>query len=77
MSVFDLNNLNQKQNPNLSQIQLQNLNSLMLLNTYDKYMYLKLYIDDSDDLKNKYISYEELFSSLSYIFLNPSIHENL
>jgi dUTP pyrophosphatase len=56
MSVFDQNNLNQKQNLNLSQIQLQNLNSLTLLNTYDKYMYLKLYIDDSDDLKNKYIN---------------------
>jgi len=54
MSVFDLNNVNQKQN--LSQIQIQLQNSSMLLNTYDKYMYLKLYIDDSDDLKNKYIN---------------------
>ena len=34
-------------------------------------------LKSNNDLKNKYISYEELFSSLSYIFLNPSIHENL
>jgi len=51
MTEFDLNNVNQ----NPTQLQLQNLNSLKLLNTYDKYMYLKLYIDDSNNLKEKYI----------------------
>ena len=52
MSVYDLNNLNL----NPTQIQLQNhsQNIQKLLDTYDKYMYLKLYIDDTNDLKQKY-----------------------
>ena len=51
MSGFESNNTNQNQ----TLIQLQNLNPSKLLNTYDKYMYLKLYIDDTNDLKQKYI----------------------
>lgn len=52
MSVFESNNT--IQNP--TQSQLLNLNPSKLLNTYDKYMYLKLYIDDANnDLKNRYI----------------------
>jgi len=52
MSVFDLSNT--IQNP--TQSQLLNLNPSKLLHTYDKYMYLKLYIDDNNnDLKNRYI----------------------
>jgi len=52
MSVFELNNTIQNQN----QSQLQNLDPSKLLDTYDKYMYLKLYIDDNNnDLKNRYI----------------------
>jgi len=50
MNVFGLN-----VNLNLSQIQLLNLNPSKLLDTYDKYMYLKLYVDDSNDLKQKYV----------------------
>jgi dUTPase len=47
MTEFDLNNLN------LNQI--LNLDPSRLLNTYDKYMYLKVYVDDTNDLKQKYI----------------------
>ena len=53
MSGFDLNNLNL--NPTQLQLQSHSQNIQKLLNTYDKYMYLKLYIDDTDDLKNTYI----------------------
>jgi len=53
MTEFDLNSLNL----NLTQHQLQShsQNIQKLLDTYDKYMYLKLYIDDTNDLKQKYI----------------------
>jgi len=54
MSGFDLNNLNL--NPTQLQLQSHSQNIQKLLNTYDKYMYLKLYIDDTDDLKNTYIN---------------------
>ena len=50
MSVFDLNNKTLKLNT--SHNQLLNLNPSKLLDTYDKYMYLKLYIDDTNDLNN-------------------------
>ena len=53
MTEFDLNNANANTNP--TQIQIQNLIQTRLLDTYDKYMYLRLYIDDTNDLKNKYI----------------------
>ena len=53
MTEFDLNNANANTNP--TQIQLQNLIQTRLLDTYDKYMYLRLYIDDTNDLKNRYI----------------------
>jgi len=53
MSGFDLNTENQ--NPSQLQIQLHSQNIRKLLDTYDKYMYLKLYIDDTNDLKQKYI----------------------
>lgn len=52
MSVFELNNTSKNQ----TQTQLLNLNPIKLLNTYDKYMYFKLFIDDNNDLKNKYIN---------------------
>jgi dUTPase len=53
MSVFDLNNENQ--NPVQIQLQIHSQNIQALLDTYDKYMYLRLYIDDTNDLKQKYI----------------------
>jgi dUTPase len=53
MSVFDLNNENQ--NPTQIQLQIHNQNTGLLLDTYDKYMLLRLYIDDTNDLKQKYI----------------------
>jgi dUTPase len=53
MSGFDLNNENQ--NPTRTQLQIHSQNIQALLDTYDKYMYLKLYIDDTNDLKQKYI----------------------
>jgi dUTPase len=53
MTEFDLNNLNL--NPTQLQLQTHRLNIQKLLDTYDKYMYLKLYIDDTNDLKNRYI----------------------
>ena len=53
MSVFDLNNENQ--NPTQIQLQIHNQNTGLLLDTYDKYMLLRLYIDDNNDLKQKYI----------------------
>jgi dUTPase len=43
-------------NKNPTHTQLLNLNPSKLLDTYDKYMYLKLYIDDLNDLKNTYIN---------------------
>ena len=49
MTGFESNNTIQTQS------QLLNLNPSKLLDTYDKYMYLKLYIDDTNDLKQKYI----------------------
>jgi hypothetical protein len=57
MTEFDQNNLNL----NLTQIQLQahSQNIQALLDTYDKYMYLKLYINDNNndnnELKQRYI----------------------
>jgi len=53
MSGFDLNT----ETKNLSQLQLQNhsQNIGQFLDTYDKYMYLKLYVDYTNDLKQKYI----------------------
>ena len=51
MTGFESNNTIQNQ----TQSQLLNLNPSKLLDTYDKYMYLKLYIDDTNDLKQKYI----------------------
>jgi hypothetical protein len=53
MSGFDLNN--ETQNPSQLQLQIHSQNIQALLDTYDKYMYLKLYIDDTNDLKQKYI----------------------
>ena len=53
MSVFASNIENQ--NPTQLQLQTHNQNIQQLLSTYDKYMYLKLYIDDTNDLKNRYI----------------------
>jgi hypothetical protein len=53
MSEFDLNN--EIQNPTRVQLQIHTQNIGKLLDTYDKYMYLKLYIDDTNDLKNRYI----------------------
>lgn len=49
MTVFVLNNTSQ------TRTQLLNLNPSKLLDTYDKYMYLKLYIDDTNYLRQKYI----------------------
>ena len=55
MSEFDERNL--YQNP--TQFQLSCFNPSELLNTYDKYMHLKLYVNDNDndnnELKQKYI----------------------
>jgi dUTPase len=51
MTGFESNNTTQNQ----TQSQLLNLNPSKLLDTYDKYMYLKLYIDDTNYLKQKYI----------------------
>lgn len=53
MSGFDLNNENL--NPTQAQLESHNQNIGKLLDTYDKYMYLKLYVDDTNDLKQKYI----------------------
>lgn len=53
MSGFDLNN--EARNPTQLQLETHNQNIEELLYTYDKYMYLKLYIDDNNDLKNRYI----------------------
>ena len=53
MSVFASNNLNL--NPTQIQLQTHSQNIQALLDTYDKYMYLNLYIDDTNELKNKYI----------------------
>jgi dUTPase len=53
MSVFASNNENQ--NPSQLQLKIHSQNIQKLLDTYDKYMYLKLYIDDTNDLKQKYI----------------------
>ena len=55
MSGLVSNNVNLVINP--TKIQLQTINPSKLLNIYDKYMYLKLYVDDSNDLKNTYINY--------------------
>ena len=52
MSVFDLNNKTLKLNTSHNQLLNLNLNPSKLLDTYDKYMYLKLYIDDTNDLNN-------------------------
>jgi len=53
MSEFDLNT--ETQNPSQLQLEIHKQNIEKLLDTYDKYMYLKLYIDDTNDLKNRYI----------------------
>ena len=50
MTEFEYN-----KSPNPTHTQLLNLNPSKLLDTYDKYMYLKLYIDDLNDLKNTYL----------------------
>jgi dUTPase len=62
MSEFDANNVNQTLFQNQTQFQLINLNPSKLLDTYDKYMHLKLYINDNNndnndnnELKQKYI----------------------
>ena len=82
MSGFDLNS--EYQNP--TQVQLENhIQSIeQLLDTYDKYMYLKLYVDDNDnDLKNKYIDAalnhnnkilnpENLFLDAGFDLFNPT-----
>ena len=52
MTDFNLNE------PNQTLIQILNLDPSRLLNTYDKYMYLKVYINvdvDGNDLKQKYV----------------------
>lgn len=52
MSEFDLI----MENLNPTQIQLATHNYLpRLLDTYDRYMYLMIYVDDNNDLKNRYI----------------------
>jgi dUTPase len=62
MSEFDANNVNRTLFQNQTQFQLINLNPSKLLDTYDKYMHLKLYINDNNndnndnnELKQKYI----------------------
>ena len=58
MSEFDQNNVNLNRIQNQTQFQLINLNPSKLLDTYDKYMHLKLYINDNNndnELKQKYI----------------------
>jgi dUTPase len=59
MSEFDQNNVNSSRFQNQTQLQLTNLNPSKLLDTYDKYMHLKLYINDNNndntELKQKYI----------------------
>jgi dUTPase len=59
MSEFDQNNVNSSRFQNQTQFQLINLNPSKLLDTYDKYMHLKLYINDNNndntELKQKYI----------------------
>lgn len=59
MSEFDLNNDNLNLFQNQTQFQLRNLDPSKLLDTYDKYMHLKLYINDTNnndnELKQKYI----------------------
>jgi hypothetical protein len=84
MSGFDLNNE--------TQMQLRNLNPLNLLNNYEKFMVLKIYVDEATypGLKQKYISHASnhnnkiLNSSNCYLdagfdILNPerkTIHQN-
>lgn len=54
MSEFDMNIVNL--NPTQTQLQTHTQNISRLLDTYDRYMYLKLYIDDNNnELKNRYI----------------------
>jgi len=58
MSEFDQNNVNLNRIQNQTQFQLINLNPSKLLDTYNKYMHLKLYINDNNndnELKQKYI----------------------
>jgi len=65
MSEFDANNVNLTLFQNQTQFQLINLNPSKLLDTYYKYMHLKLYINDNNndnndnndnnELKQKYI----------------------
>jgi dUTPase len=62
MSEFDANNVNRTLFQNQTQFQLINLNPSKLLDTYDKYMHLKLYVNnnnnndnDNNELKQKYI----------------------
>jgi dUTPase len=52
MTEFEYN----VENDNPTKIQLLNLNVSNLLVRYDKYMYLKIFVDDTNILKNKYIN---------------------
>jgi len=81
MSEFDLNV--EKQNPTQIQLETHNQNIEQLLDTYDRYMYLKLYIDDTNDLKNRYIdaalnhnnkilNSSNLFLDAGFDLFNPS-----
>ena len=62
MAVFEYNNEVTNQ--------FLNLNPSSLLNRYDRYMYLKIFIDDTNNLKNTYIN-----SALNHNqkILNPNI----
>jgi dUTPase len=81
MSEFDLNI--EKQNPTQIQLETHIQNIEQLLDTYDRYMYLKLYIDDTNDLKNRYIdaalnhnnkilNSNNLFLDAGFDLFNPS-----
>lgn len=59
MSSFDEGNITQS--PNQIQIQIQSSNSKTLLETYDRYMLLKLYIDNTNNVNNaNYLSHLKL-----------------
>ena len=84
MSGFVSNNISQVVNQNPTKLQLQTLNPSKLLNVYDKYMYLKLYVDDTNEVKNTYtncvinhndkvLDSNNLYLDAGFDLLNPSM----
>ena len=70
MTSFDEHNMIQTPNQTLNQI--LNLNPDKLLNTYDKYMYLKLYIDNSNNTNNSNM----FCHNLKQKYINSALNHN-